>query len=110
MSTISPRITIAAHKTFGQTGMTNLNSIPTFSNGFRFQWEEAQDSFVLLYPEGMVKLNESAGEILALVDNERSLRAIIDDLQAKFTDAPSLEQDVIAFMEEAVGNNWIQLK
>ncbi len=90
--------------------MTDLNTVPTFTNGFRFQWEEAQDCFVLLYPEGMVKLNESAGEILALVDNERSLDAIINNLQEKFSEATSLQEDVIAFVEEAVGNNWIQLK
>ena len=34
---------------------------------FRLQWEPAQDCHVLLYPEGMVKLNQSAGEILKRV-------------------------------------------
>jgi pyrroloquinoline quinone biosynthesis protein D len=33
---------------------------------FRLQWEPAQNAHVLLYPEGMVKLNQSAGEILKL--------------------------------------------
>jgi pyrroloquinoline quinone biosynthesis protein D len=28
---------------------------------YRFQWEPAQNAFVLLYPEGMVKLGGSAG-------------------------------------------------
>ena len=28
---------------------------PTLVPMFRFQWEQAQDSYVLLYPEGMVK-------------------------------------------------------
>jgi len=32
----------------------------------RFQWEEAQQSHVILFPEGMVKLNGSAGEVLGL--------------------------------------------
>ena len=39
-------------------------SIPRIGHGFRLQWEPAQESHVLLYPEGMVKLNQSAGEIL----------------------------------------------
>ena len=34
----------------------------------RFQWEEAQAAYVLLYPEGMVKLGQSAGEILKRVN------------------------------------------
>ena len=32
----------------------------------RFQWEKAQDCYVILFPEGMVKLNGSAGEVLNL--------------------------------------------
>ena len=31
---------------------------------YRFQWEKAQDCFVLLYPEGMIQLPGSAGEIM----------------------------------------------
>ena len=30
----------------------------------RFQWEKAQDCYVILFPEGMVKLNGSAGDCL----------------------------------------------
>ena len=37
-----------------------MNEVPRFRRGFRFQWEPAQESYVLLYPEGMVKLNGSA--------------------------------------------------
>ena len=51
---------------------------------FRFQWEAAQDSFVLLYPEGMVKLPGSAGEIMKRVDGTRSLDEIVKDLEASF--------------------------
>ena len=37
-------------------------AVPCLAKPFRFQWEEAQDCFVLLYPEGMVKLNQAAGD------------------------------------------------
>jgi pyrroloquinoline quinone biosynthesis protein D len=33
---------------------------PRLNRLFRLQWEEAQQAYVLLYPEGMVKLNLSA--------------------------------------------------
>jgi pyrroloquinoline quinone biosynthesis protein D len=39
----------------------------------RFQWEKAQDCYVILFPEGMVKLNGSAGEFLKLVDGSNSV-------------------------------------
>ncbi|OHC11754.1 MAG: pyrroloquinoline quinone biosynthesis protein PqqD, partial [Pseudomonadales bacterium GWC1_66_9] len=58
-----------------------LNKIPVLRRGFRFQWEPAQDCHVLLYPEGMVKLNGSAGAILAEVDGVRSIAAIVAGLR-----------------------------
>lgn len=41
---------------------------------------------MLLYPEGMIKLNESAGLIGGLVDGQRSVAAIIAELQQQFPD------------------------
>ena len=49
---------------------------PRIGRGFRLQWEPAQDCHVLLYPEGMVKLNQSAGEILKRCDGQRDVAAI----------------------------------
>ena len=55
-------------------------TVPRLGHGFRLQWEEAQGCHVLLYPEGMVKLNRSAGEILTRCDGDRSLADIVDQL------------------------------
>ena len=46
----------------------------------RFQWEKAQDCYVILFPEGMVKLNGSAGEVLNLVDGESTVESITETL------------------------------
>jgi pyrroloquinoline quinone biosynthesis protein D len=55
--------------------MTNdeavLDSTPALASMFRLQWEEVQQSWVLLYPEGMVKLNGSAGEIIKRLDGKK---------------------------------------
>ena len=40
------------------------DSVIELQRHFRFQWEPAQQAHVLLYPEGMVKLPGSAGEIM----------------------------------------------
>ena len=37
---------------------------PALRSMYRLQWEEAQQRWVLLYPEGMVRLNGPAGEDL----------------------------------------------
>lgn len=79
---------------------------PRVAKPFRFQWEEAQDCFVLLYPEGMVKLNPAAGEILKRCDGQRTVDDIIGELEAQFS-VPDLSKDVLEFFVEADGKGWI---
>jgi len=82
------------------------SSRPRVGPGFRLQWEPAQDCHVLLYPEGMVKLNGSAGEIMKRCDGERDIAAIVAELEAAFS-AQNLEPDVIAFVEMAAKQRWL---
>lgn len=74
---------------------------------FRFQWEPAQQSHVLLFPEGMIKLGGSAGEIMKRVDGKASIGAIIEDLEQAFPGA-DLRADVVQFLEEAHGKGWVR--
>ena len=53
-----------------------------FSPLHRLQWEESQQKYVILYPEGMVELNGPAAEILKLCDGSRNLDAIVSELDA----------------------------
>ena len=79
---------------------------PAIGPGFRLQWEEVQNCHVLLYPEGMVKLNGSAGQIMQRCDGERSVAAIVSDLEQAFS-AQGLEPDVIAFIKMAADKRWL---
>ena len=79
---------------------------PAIHRLYRFQWEPAQQAHVLLYPEGMVKLNQSAGEILKRCDGQRDVAAIVADLEATFN-ATGLGPDVEAFLTMAEAQNWI---
>jgi pyrroloquinoline quinone biosynthesis protein D len=74
------------------------------------QFEPAQGCHVLLYPEGMIKLNDSASEILQQVDGKRSVAEIIGNLQQRFPDVPSIDEDILAFMEVAHAQFWIELR
>lgn len=76
---------------------------------YRFQWEPAQNSYVLLFPEGMVKLPGSAGEIMKRVDGTCSADDIVKDLEAAFP-GTDLRADVIEFLEIAHGKGWIRAK
>ena len=86
------------------------NVIPAFRRGYRMQWEAAQDSHVVLYPEGMAKLNETAVAILELVDGKRDVAAIVATLDARFPDAGGVGDDVKEFLQSAIEQNWIQCR
>jgi pyrroloquinoline quinone biosynthesis protein D len=74
----------------------------------RFQWEEAQNCFVILFPEGMVKLNGGAGEVLNLVDGKRAVSDIVTELKAKFSDVPDLDKDIVGMLELAIEKAWLR--
>ncbi len=76
---------------------------------FRVQWEEVQDCYVVLYPEGMVKLSQSAGEIMKRIDGQLSIASIIKDLEETFSES-NLENDVLKFLEVAYDTGWIRSK
>jgi len=82
------------------------STIPRIGAGFRLQWEPAQGCHVLLYPEGMVKLNGSAGEIMVRCDGERSIEAIVGELETAFN-ASGLAPEVLSFVEIAGKQRWL---
>ena len=91
-----------------ETVAIGLEATPRVSKRFRLQWEEAQQAWVLLYPEGMVKLNQSAGEILRRCDGARSVAEVVADLEQAFA-TTGLEADVIAFLELARKQQWVEV-
>lgn len=80
---------------------------PAFRRGYRVQWEEKQNTHVMLYPEGMAKLNESAAAILHCVDGKSTIDAISAGFRAQFPDAQGIEDDVLAFFAAAYQQKWL---
>ncbi|HVS27756.1 MAG TPA: pyrroloquinoline quinone biosynthesis peptide chaperone PqqD [Burkholderiales bacterium] len=87
----------------------DLDDVVEIGRQFRLQWEQAQQAYVLLYPEGMVKLSQSAGEILKCIDGKLSIAAVVKNLEQVFPGA-DLRQDVMNFMEVAYERGWIRPK
>ena len=80
---------------------------PRVAKMFRLQWEPAQQAHVLLYPEGMVKLNQSAAEILKRCDGSRDLSTLVSELE-QACGSTGLQQDVEDFLQAAADQGWIQ--
>jgi len=90
-------------------GVIAGKSVPQINPHFRFQWEPAQQAYVLLYPEGMVKLNGSAGEILSCCTGYASVVEIVAGLQTKFPQAEAIGDDILRFLGEAHDKQWIRI-
>ena len=87
----------------------NDDAIFEIARHYRFQWEPAQQAHVLLYPEGMVKLPGSSGEIMKRVNGTSTVGEIVADLERAFP-GTDLRGDVIEFLEHANGKGWIRTK
>ncbi len=89
-------------------GSVDTAARPAIGRGFRLQWEPAQEAHVLLYPEGMVKLNQSAAAILTRCNGRRTVADIVTDLEGTY-ELAGLTPDVCAFIAIAVERTWVEL-
>jgi pyrroloquinoline quinone biosynthesis protein D len=87
----------------------NEHDKPVVGRGFRLQWEPAQEAHVLLYPEGMVKLNSSAAAIMSRCDGVRTVADIVTDIERTY-DVTGLSSDVMAFVAMAREKSWLEMK
>ena len=60
---------------------------PRLVTGARLQYDDVRDEHVLLIPEGVVRLNPTAAQVLELCDGERSPEDIAGTLSARYGDA-----------------------
>ena len=82
---------------------------PRLSPHYVFRWEESQSAFILLYPEGLIKLNPSAGAVLERCDGARTLATIIAELQASYpAQGAEIADGVRAFVDLACDKGWLR--
>jgi pyrroloquinoline quinone biosynthesis protein D len=67
---------------------------PRLVTGARLRYDEVREEHLLLIPEGAVRLNASAAEVLELCDGERSLDDIVGALSQRY-DGADLRDDVL---------------
>ncbi len=79
---------------------------------FLFRWEESQNSHVLLYPEGVVKLNPTAAAVLKHCTGVHTVDEFIDLLVQEYdqTDPEVITQSAMKFLEASHDNGWIRVK
>ena len=88
--------------------MINFDTKKFYINpNYRLQFEEAQQCHVLLYPEGLVKLSDTAVEILSRCKEPIHKKPLIEGLQNDYPEADTLSSDVSEFLEHAASESWL---
>jgi pyrroloquinoline quinone biosynthesis protein D len=80
---------------------------PQLDPKYLLRWEKSQDAYVLLYPEGVIKLNASASEILKRCTGKSAVADIVTELKALFVDTAEIENSIYRFLEVSHAKGWI---
>jgi pyrroloquinoline quinone biosynthesis protein D len=71
---------------------------PRLVTGARLRYDDVREEHLLLIPEGAVRLNPTAAQVLELCDGERSVDDIVDALSARYEGA-DLRADVVELVD-----------
>ena len=86
-------------------------SIVYLPRGVRIKEDKVRERTVLVAPERTVALDEIGVAILAIVDGEKTLADIVEELSAQYN-APKQEigNDVVAFVRDLQNRGYLDVK
>jgi pyrroloquinoline quinone biosynthesis protein D len=84
-----------------------LTEQPKLRRPARLKYDSVRQAELLLLPERIVRLNSAAGEILRLCDGQRTVAAIIYQLERKYPET-ELKEDVLEFLATAADKGWLE--
>ena len=95
------------------------NSYPKLAGKARIKFDKVRGKHLLLLPEKVVVMNETAASILILCDGSLTVHSIVekirDSLQAgresmeteQLADLKTMESDILEFLQEMVDQGWV---
>ncbi|MBV8536330.1 MAG: pyrroloquinoline quinone biosynthesis peptide chaperone PqqD [Alphaproteobacteria bacterium] len=85
-------------------------AVPAFAPHAKFRFDEVRQRWVVLAPERLLLPDETAIEILHLVDGHRSVDSIVTDLAQRFS-APreAIAADVLAMLQDLLDKAILRL-
>ena len=81
---------------------------PRLSARTRMQYDGVREKQVLLFPEGLLVLNETAAAILALCDGQRSVAQIAAELGARYS--RPVDQDVLQLLNRLLQKRLVEVE
>lgn len=84
-----------------ERAIIEVGTVPAWPRGVRLRFDEARDRWVIVSPERVSVPNETAVEILRLIDGDRSVQQIVAELATRFdADEQVILEDVVAVLQD----------
>ena len=83
-----------------------LTARPRLSVQARLQWDSVREKQVLLMPEGVLVLNQTAAAVLTRCDGQRSVADIVADLSTEYNRV--VDQEVLTFLNRLIQRRMIE--
>ena len=86
------------------------NSKPRLADKARLKWDAVREKNLLLFPEGVLVLNQTAHDVLALCDGQRAVAEIVKTLAAQYaTEANTIDGDVKEILQRLADKGFVTL-
>lgn len=87
----------------------SASSVPSLWKLARLEFDPVRNQRVLLYPEGVVLLNDTGAAILDLVDGRRSVADIAADLKQRY-DCGDITGDIVEYLSGLAAQNLVRVQ
>jgi pyrroloquinoline quinone biosynthesis protein D len=76
----------------------SASAVPRIAPRARLQWDDVRQRYVLLYPEGLATLSDTAATVVRLCDGGHTVAQIVEALKRQYR-GEGMAQDVAALVE-----------
>jgi len=85
-------------------------SRPRLADKARLKWDAVREKHLLLFPEGVLVLNKTAHDVLALCDGQRTAVEIVNALATQYAvDANTIDADVKEILQKLSQKTFVTL-
>jgi pyrroloquinoline quinone biosynthesis protein D len=83
---------------------------PRLAGKARLKWDAVREKHLLLFPEGVLVLNQTAHDVLALCDGQRAVAEVVEALATQYaSDANAIAGDVKEILQRLVEKSFVTL-
>jgi pyrroloquinoline quinone biosynthesis protein D len=83
--------------------------VPKLPRHAKLRYDEARKKWIINAPERVFELDETASEIMRLLDGNLTINSIIDELLKKFKEAPreAVTKDVLEMLQSLADKGFV---